>query len=80
MKASAIWSCLDVFPGSSQIAIHLTHKLVGVALASDLLQDVLQVVVTKTTRQFLVVHSRLALSLAPLLGHLMRTANLELPW
>ena len=53
-------------------------ELVRVALAVDLRHEVLVVVVPQRARQFVVVHRRLVLALAPLLGHHFRVDHLEL--
>ena len=63
----------------TQQRLQITHKAIHIALVGDFLDDILVIVVAEATAQLLVVHSGLALAVAPAACNLRRVSNLELP-
>ena len=57
----------------AQDVLHITHESVHVSLASSLLDDVLVVVVSQTSRQLLIVHFGLILTEPPSPSNLNET-------
>ena len=51
--------------GLTNDALHVTHESVHVPLAPRLLDDVLVVIISQTTRQLLIIHFWLVLSKSP---------------
>ena len=66
-------------PAEAEEGLDVANKLVDVALALDLVDDVLVVVVAKATRKLFVVHPRFVLPLSPAAGDCLRVAQFELP-
>lgn len=54
----------------SQKALQVTYKAVDIALAGRLVNDVLVIVVSKSTAQLFIVHLRLVLPFPPTPGNL----------
>lgn len=69
---ATVWRVVLVGLGNA-----LEIEFVRVALAVHFGHDVLVVVVAKGTTELVVVHVRLAFSLPPALGHLIRVGHLE---
>ena len=63
----------------SQQALEITDEPVDVTFPPSFENDVLVVVISETSRQFLVVHLRFVLPDAPPSRHLVRIRHLELP-
>jgi len=70
---------LQLLKGHPEHALQVAHKLVDIALAWHLADDVLVVVVPQSAAQLLVVHARLVLPRTPLASHLFRVVQLKLP-
>ena len=64
---------------SSRACSQVAHKLVHIALARDLADDVLVVVIPQSAAQLLVVHAWLVLPRTPLASHLFWVVQLKLP-
>ena len=65
--------------GTAKKPVHVADEAIDVALAGRLVDDVLVVVIPDTATQFLVVHLRLVLPLAPASSDLVRVRHAELP-
>ena len=70
---------LQLLKGHPQHALHVAHKLVHIALAPRLADDVPIVVIPQCAAQLLVVHVRLVLPHTPLASHLFWVVQLKLP-
>lgn len=70
---------LQFCEGHPEHRLQIAHEPVHVSLPWHLVNDVLVVVVTETSAQFLVVHLRLVLPRTPAPGHLLWVNQLELP-
>ena len=55
----------EMMRGLTHDALHVTHEPVHVPLAPRLLDDILVVVISQTTRQLLIIHFWLVLSKSP---------------
>ena len=71
---------LQLLKGHPEHALQVAHKLVHIALAWHLADDVLVVVIPQSAAQLLVVHARLVLPRTPLASHLLWVVQLKLPF